>query len=660
MEVARVKTLWLALALTLLPASAITQTSDGVVTGMVRPLAADGWVPLGPPGGEITHLLVHPRNPQTLWAGTPTAGVFKSIDGGASWNPANQGLDRQDVQALAVAPGSPQILYAAAGGRVYRSENGARTWAAVLSCGEGPPPCPFVSVQQLVVHPEERQTVFATTFRGVFKSVDGGARWRRVRVSASFIYTLAFEPGDPQVLYAAGGGQLFKSLDGGSSWALWNESRIGAVNGQILVIDPRNPRRMWMGGFTSDGVYRSTDGGAHWHRSRSGLTNFTANALALSPAGGPGLPAVWTGNRDGLFRSLNGGVTWEPVLRGRLVAAIATHPRQQATLWAGTRPMQSHLESGVYKSVSRGATWTFSSHGLFMMETFSLAFDPVAPDSLWAASGQGVRHSADGGATWTERSGNLPRHVLLTAVATDPHDPGTVWTGTTAGVFVTEDGGATWEGRSEGLPAPDATVHLLRIAPSDPDVAYVASQEKLFRTVDAGRHWTFLPAPPIPAILRSGDLWVDPRDPDVLFASRGALWISRDGGASWSEVPLGNGTGGFRAVAADPRDPDVLYAGGDQGVFRSTDGGQAWQHVTLRPATLLTVGLTGEVWIETNRRIFFSPDGISGWDLLPGLTQFDGLSVLAADPHDPGTVFAGGSFLMSGNLVRGLFLHTGD
>jgi photosystem II stability/assembly factor-like uncharacterized protein len=420
---------------------------------------------------------------------------------------------------------------------------------------------------------------------------------------------------------------------------------------------------MWMGGLSSDGVYRSTDGGAHWRRSRAGLTNFTARALALSPAAGGGLPAIWIGNPAGLFRSLDGGVTWEPVLRNRVVA-IATHPNQPAILWTGTQPVGRQV-SGVYKSVDRGATWRFSSRGIFTVETFSLAFDPVEPSVLWAASGGGVRHSTDGGATWTERSGDLPRDLFLITVATDPHDPETVWAGTTQGVFVTEDGGATWEERREGLSAPDASpfapVHLLRIAPSDPEVAYVASQEKLFRTVDAGRHWTLLPAPPIPAILRSGDLWADPRDPDVLFAARGGLWVSRDGGASWSEVPLGNGGGGFRAVASDPRDPDVLYAGGDQGVFRSADGGLTWEHVTRRTAvTRLTVGLTGTVWAEINRRVFFSPDGISGWDLLPGLSQYDALTVLAADPHHPGTVFAGGSALRSGNLVQGLFRHTGD
>ena len=84
----------------------------------VHPLAAEeGWVSLGPPGGLITELLVHPRNPRILWAGTYTAGVFRSTDGGSSWSPANQGLDRLNVQALAVASSDPRILYAASGGR---------------------------------------------------------------------------------------------------------------------------------------------------------------------------------------------------------------------------------------------------------------------------------------------------------------------------------------------------------------------------------------------------------------------------------------------------------------------------------------------------------------------------------------------------------------
>jgi photosystem II stability/assembly factor-like uncharacterized protein len=637
-------------------------------------LADEGWVPIGPPGGEVTHLLIHPRNPQILWAGTPFYGIYKSVDGGASWSPVNQGLVRRDVQALAVAPGNPQVLYAVTGGRVYRSGNGGRTWTVVLPCGGDPPPCcgciAFARVLEMVVDPQDPQTVFAVTHRGVVKSVDGGVRWRNVRVGDSSIYTLVFEPGNPKVLYALGDGRLFRSRNGGASWTLVNQERIEAGPEQQLVIDPRNPRRMWMAGSSSRGVYRSTDGGAHWQLFGSGFFGALVRDLTLSPAAGAGFPTVWVGSSDGLFRSLDGGVTWKIVLR-RWVETIATHPVQPATLWVGTRST-GRSATGVYKSVNRGASWAFSSRGIFHATAGALAVDPVTPGVYWAANDAGVWRSADGGFTWTERNGDLPRHLFVQALAIDPSDPETVWAGTSAGVFVTEDGGVRWEARREGLSVPDplpfAPVRLLRLAPSDPSIVYAGGVERLFKTVDAGRHWTLLPSPPLLSLGALEDVWVDPRNSDVLFVVWGGVWVSRDGGASWSAVPVGSGAASFRSVEGDPRDPDVLYAAGDEGVFRSTDGGQAWQLVADLAVTWqgnLTVGPAGEVWAgawdDTGfGGIYFSPDGLSGWTLLPGIELIHTLFVLEADPHDPGTVFAGASVLMSGNVASGLFRHTGD
>jgi photosystem II stability/assembly factor-like uncharacterized protein len=639
----------------------------------VHPLAAaEGWVPLGPPGGDVSHLIVHSRNPQILWAGTPH-GVSKSVDGGASWRPIYQGLLPNDrfVRALAVAPSHPDILYLATGGgpvRVYRSSDGGATWRVMLACGDDPPPCcgciPMEFVVQLVVHPRNPQTVFAATYKGLFKSTDGGAQWRRTGLSDTATLSLAFDPQDPNTLYAGLSDEIRKSRNGGASWV---PLRRGFDFGFIthLVVDPRNSRRIWAAG--GPGVYRSTDGGASWKRSQPSLPASVVRALALTPAAGAGLPTLWAGNLSGVFRSLDGGATWRAALPNRSVHALATHPSRPATVWAGIRGDSGlRFPTGIYKSVNRGAVWTFSSRGLFEAHAFSLAFDPVTPGVLWSASLTGIWRSADNGATWTERSGNLPKMFFVWTVAVDPRDPETLWAGTNRGVYVSENGGATWEERREGLTGPGArpyaTVQHLRIASADPSVVYALSNVGLFKTVDAGRHWTLLPAPPLPVFASLRDVWVDLRDPEVLFAAWGDLWVSRNGGASWDRVPVESGATAFVAVKADPRDPDVLSAAGAAGVFRSTDGGQAWQRVTDLPISSqgnLAVGPAGEVWAGDLGGIRFSPDGLSGWTLLPGLTPFHNLGVLEADPHHPGTVYAGTSEVFD-RFIAGLFRHTGD
>jgi photosystem II stability/assembly factor-like uncharacterized protein len=622
----------------------------------VRPLAAEeGWVPVGPPGGQIMEMRVHPRNPKILWAGTYDSGVFKSTNGGTSWRSVNQGLDRLNVQTLAVAPANPNVLYVAAGGRFYRSSNGGQSWTVKLPCGNLPGCLPLESVLDLVVDPRDPDAVFAATYRGVFKTVDGGAQWRRVPVSHS-TSTMVFEPGNPKVAYAAAYHEIYKSTDGGSSWELWNRQSDSMF--EYLVTDPKNPRRMWSG--TSSFLLRSTDGGRSWRRLEN--SPYQLSALALTPAAGAGLPVLWAGSSDGIYRSLDGGATWNITLRQHWVNVIATHPQVPDTVWTGVT-LSSHLSaSGVFKSADRGASWTFSSRGIYRMGAYSLAFDPDTPDVLWTASGAGVLRSADGGLTWTERNRNFLEFSSVSMVAVDPDDAQTIWAVTPSfGVYVSEDGGGRWQQRRKGLES--VSIQHLWIAPSATSTVYAVSQGGLFKTVDAGRHWSTRLTPQASEAVTLRDLWIDPRDPDVLIAAWRGLWISRNGGISWAGMPVGADEPEIWSLAVDPRDPNVLYAGGADGVFRSADGGQAWELVADLPVSAqvaLAVGSAGEVWAGDQGGIYFSPDGVSGWDLLPGLVPKEPVVVLAADPHHPSTVFASTSASTPAGDLVGLFRHSGD
>lgn len=614
----------------------------------LRPLAAeDAWVPTGPPGGLAQALVIHPRTPRILWAGTDNAGIFKSVDGGFSWAPSSQGLGiNLQILALAVAPSDPETLYAAVApardnfgsfGGIFRTSDGGRTWRAMLSC----PPNPLSGIGcarlgqtfELDVHPKNPRIVYAATGRGVFKSTNGGVRWDPTgRFGFAFYtYALAIDPERPQVLYAGGGDGVSRSADGGATWAPWNEG-MGREEITEIVIDPSNPRRIWAGGggFASSVVFRSTDGGAHWQGARSGLPEDRGvSALAVSPAAGRGLPVVWAGNPLGVFRSLDGGATWteSPDLHGLYVGALVTHPAQPRVLWAAV-PLSFRTDrvTGIYRTRDGGAAWRLASRGLYGLPMTSLAFDPRVPGVFWASSStEGVFRCGDGGVTWAQRNGNLPAYVEVYAVEVDPVHPGTVWIGTSHGVYVTEDSGTTWEARNEGLgPGSPHTylVPVLRVSATDPSVAYAASFQDLHRTLDGGEHWTRIEIPvSLPSTQwRIGDVLIDPRDPDVVFVAAEELWVTRDGGDTWQQVQPGS-VSFVSALAADPRDPDILYAAG-LGLYRSTDGGQTWQGQTGAPvldATEVAVGPTGEVWMSDSVTVFRSPDGVSGWTRAPDL-----------------------------------------
>jgi photosystem II stability/assembly factor-like uncharacterized protein len=623
-----------------------------------RPLAAaDGWVPAGPPGGPVPHLIVHPRDPRVLWAGTQSNGIYKSVDGGASWRPANQGLTTMDILALAVAPSAPDTLYLAAGrDGVFRSIDGGATWEAVLPCRQQPFPCcgcvPLSMTRELVVHLRDPRTVFATTSRGVFKSVDGGAQWRRTSLDR-FTHRLVADPRNPNVLYAGTlGSASFKSSDGGKSWVRWSAGLPSSLT--ELAIDPADPRRMWIA--AGGRIYRSTDGGVRWRHS----SDLFATALVVAPAR-RGQPTVYAGTSKGVFRSLDGGLTWNPVsqgLRGQEISVLAVHASRPGTLWAGTGPNVRPFAPGIFKSVNGGATWSFSSRGFFNEPAVTLAFDPVHPGVLWVGSPSYlVQRSPDGGATWTSRSGNLVResnHRVDLLVA-DPADPATLWAGTNKGVWITEDGGALWEARNEGLLPPGGPrfleIKLLRVAPSNAAVAYVSIFSGLFKTVDQGRHWTRLNGPfEFPP--SEMDVLIDPRDPDVLYVAAENLWVSRDGGLTWTELHIAEWGVVARRLAADPRDPDVLYLAAEDAIYRRSDRGGSWEMVAqYSPSRRVDIAVaptgevwavapTGDVWSAGPEGVLFSPDGLT-WTLVPGLPG--PVTTIEIDPHAPPSAFAGTS-----------------
>lgn len=606
--------------------------------------AADGWVPVGPPGGPVPYLIVHPRDPRVLWAGTPSNGVFKSVDGGASWQGANQGLTARGIRALAVAPSAPDTLYLAAGlAGIFRSTDGGATWRAVLPCQQRPFPCcgcvPLSTASQLTVHVRNPRIVFAATRRGVFKSVDGGAQWRPTGLGERSTYMIAVDPRNQDVLYAGTIAGSFRSGNGGASWAPWGDGLPSPLT--RLAFDPADPRRMWA---ASGGLYQSTDGGAHWRLS----ANFPVTALAVSP-GGRGGPVIVAGTPAGAFRSPDGGRTWQPARAGLLAQRVnvaVAHPGRPGTFWLGTGPNPQPFISGIYKSVNGGASWSFSSRGLFNETAVALAFDPLHPGVLWAGSPfYRVRRSPDGGATWTDRSGNLPRFEAFRVndLEADPSDPRTIWAGTSRGVWITEDAGTTWEARNEGITPASSPGHIpvqiLRVAGAAPSVAYAWTATGLFRTADQGEHWARLTTPFQPwAVVE--DVLVDPRDPDVLFVAAEDLWSSRDGGGTWTELLVGDGAVTPRALAADPRNPDVLYLAGDGEVFESSDGGQSWVLAATLPLGSqadLAVAPAGEIWVSGQEGVWSSSDGLT-WTLVPGVPL--PVTAIEVDPHPPHAVFA--------------------
>jgi uncharacterized repeat protein (TIGR01451 family) len=257
--------------------------------------------------GSTSAVVVDPTNANTIYAATLFS-VYKSTDGGNIYALKNSGFSAfPTLRTLTVDPSSPSTLYAGSDSSgIFKTTNGGDTWAAV---GAGDFDPTSLGVAEIIIDPTATQTLYAATRTGLLKTTDGGAHWSAIHFGSfgfpgttSPVTAVALDPSHPSTLYAAAlgtfgpsGPDIFKSTDGGASW-----SASGIGTGQVfppqvnaLLVDAASNV---YAGTTNNGVFRSADGGAHWSASSSGVTNETILALA---ARGGNTPAILSGAATG-------------------------------------------------------------------------------------------------------------------------------------------------------------------------------------------------------------------------------------------------------------------------------------------------------------------------------------------------------------------------
>lgn len=231
--------------------------------------ATASWTPIGN-GIYARAVAIDPSSPNTVYlAGSA---IYKSINGGTSWAPINNGLGNTNIYAFKIDPLTPTTLYAGTyGSGVYRSTNAGVTWAP-SNAGVG------ANIRCLEIDPQTPTTLYAgTDGSGAYKTTNSGANWTGISVGlSSYVYDIKIAPGDSNTLYAATNQGIYKSTNAGASWSnIYN-----ALSVYSLAIDPTRPTILYAGTFID--LIRSTDGGATW--TPLSLNSQNANFVALSPA----------------------------------------------------------------------------------------------------------------------------------------------------------------------------------------------------------------------------------------------------------------------------------------------------------------------------------------------------------------------------------------
>ncbi len=572
----------------------------------------------------ISAIAVDPGNPDVVYASSmghvfkPNAerGVFKSTDGGRTWNKILYVDDQTGAIDLVMDPRDPRTLYAALwqarrtpwalddggpGSGLYKTTDGGAHWTEI-SRNTGYPRGVLgrIGVSVAASKPDVLYSIVQAKGGGVLRSDDGGATWKRInagwslRQRAFYYMSIYADPTDPDTVYVPEVDALWVSHDGAKSF-----SKLHTPHGDnhIVWINPRDPKILLEG--NDGGATVSIDGGETWSGEHNQPTGQFYH-VALDDRFPFHLYGAQQdeGSFEGPSASADGLIppgSWHRVAYGESTFVAPQPGDADVTFGSGYYSilLRYDMATGEYRGVS---PWPDYQEGASSGElkyrfgwTHPILFSPDHK-SLFAGA-QYVLKSDDGGETWRRLSPDLTRNDPSTekpsggpvdldqsgaeifpdisALALSPLDARVIWAGSADGlVHVSTDGGAHWRAVTPpGLPE-WAEISSIEASHVDPGTAYLSASRYMwddfhpyvFATTDFGRHWsaitTGLPDDQYVFAVRQ-----DPSDPQLLFAgAKSAIYASLDGGAHWQSLALNLPRVQVRDIAIDTRQGDVVVA----------------------------------------------------------------------------------------------------
>jgi photosystem II stability/assembly factor-like uncharacterized protein len=566
-------------------------------------------------GGRALTAVGVPSQPHTYYFGAVGGGVWKTTNGGMTWDPLWNEMPVASIGSVAVADSDPNIVYVGTGeacirgnishgNGMYKSTDAGKTWKHIGLTDTR-------HIGRVIIHPKNADIVYVAALghayghnpeRGVFRTLDGGKTWEKTlfKDEKTGAIDITFVPGNPSILFAT----------------LWEAGR--------------TPWSMTSGGPGS-GLYKSTDAGATWNKIEGhGFPSDTVLGKIGVSVSGADPNRVYVilealEERGGVYRSDDGGTNWKHMtddhrLRHRpwYYTHVTAHPREVDTLYV--------LNVGMYKSTDGGKNWT-PVGGIPHGDHHGLWIDAQVPQRMINANDGGASITVDGGNTWS-RQDNQPTAQFY-HVTTDNQFPyfihGSQQDNSNVRIASRGDSGGinrfhynSVGGGEAGYIAPD---------PHDPQVVYAGEYFGILTRWDqrTGQAQNIMVWPDDldgheAAAVKYRFNWTEPivasrHNPGTVYYAGNIVFKSGNGGMSWAEMSPdltrndkskqqrsgGPITGENISIeyynvvftlAESPVQKNMLWAGTDDGLIHLTrDEGKTWANVTPRdlPEGLISI-----------------------------------------------------------------------
>ena len=536
---------------------------------------------------RINVIMIDPNNTANgtdIWyAGAPAGGIWKSLDAGITWTPMSDNLPQIGVSGIAIDHANSDVIYIATGDDdagdtpsvgVFKSTDGGVTWNQT---GLNPSNSPS-SMNDIYINPNDSNMLWVATNNGVYKSTNAGVNW--TQTLAGNIKDIKVKPNDPTTVYAVTTNRFYRSTNSGDSFSVVMSGLPFTSGRLVLDVTPDNSNYVYLfresGGAVS--IYRSTDSGANFTARTTAITGFSAGqawydlALGVSSTNAE---EVYVGCLN-VWKSVNGGTSFTQLNNWSSPNSAAYTHADIHFLRDYDGVMYCGSDGGIYSSSDNGSSFTNHTFGIQASQFYRIAVAKTNANKMVGGLQDNGGHAFNSSSSGQSRN-YYGADGMDTAV--DPTDEnrfyGFIQNG--GGPYISTDAGATL---STSVTEPESGNWVTPMMINSTGTLY-GGYSSLYRL--DGTTWTQLGALGGLCDL----LEVAPTDDTIIYAVVGnSLKRSDNSGASFTNVgsTFSSNIKGIGVHQSDPNTIWVTTSGGSRGVYKSTNtnngGGASFTNIT--------------------------------------------------------------------------------